>query len=60
MNTYNAYYDKRVIEVQAETLYQAKLKAVEVFKPTRNKHSLVSVLLAAKADTPVIHSIASL
>jgi hypothetical protein len=60
MNTYNVYYCRKEAEVQADSLYQAKLEAIKVFKVPKNNQSVIGVILAAKGNTPVTHSTAAL
>lgn len=52
--TYNAYYGGRTIEIQTHSLYQAKLKAIEVFKVPTSRRGLLSVILAGKPDRTAI------
>jgi len=53
MNTYKAFYEGREAEVKAESLYAAKLEAIALFKPKKNKSHMVSVLLVEKDGEPV-------
>lgn len=53
MNTYKGYYNHRQITVQAESLYAAKLEAIEIFKPRKNQSHMVSVVLVEKAGEEV-------
>lgn len=48
MNGYIALYQGKTTELHADSLYAAKTKAVEYFKPPKSKHHLVSVHLAEK------------
>ena len=44
------------IEIYAESLYQAKVKAIAEFKPRGAKQErMISVYLAEKAGEPVVH-----
>jgi cation transport regulator ChaB len=60
MNGYICFYQEERLEVHADTLYQAKLKAWEQFKekhPRRKiKASDVTAHLAQKNGVPVIHT----
>ena len=56
MNGYICFYNGKRLEVYAETLYAAKLKAIEQFKPAKSKSHMVSVTLAEKDGEQVIHS----
>ncbi len=53
MNTYNAYYNGKEIELKAETAHAAQLAAVAAFHPPRSKRHMVHVVLAALGDKPV-------
>ncbi len=46
MNGYKAFFLGRTIDVYAESLYQAKLKAIRHFRPVNSKKHLVYVELA--------------
>lgn len=48
MRTYNAYFKKKQIEIQAESSWQAVEKAREIFKPNKKDKYLISVVLADK------------
>jgi hypothetical protein len=50
MRTYQAFFNGRSEEIQADSLYAAKCKALEVFKPRKKDVGLVAVVLA---DTPI-------
>lgn len=50
LHTYDAYYNNRHDEVKAPSLYAAKLKAIELFKPRKSQQHMVSVVLKQKAD----------
>jgi hypothetical protein len=56
MNGYIAFFNDRRIEIYADTSYQAQLKAVEIFKPSKSKRHLVSVHLAEKGGEQVEHT----
>lgn len=53
MNTYNAYYNGKQIEVKASTAYDAQLKAIEVFKAPRSARHMVSVVLVMQGEKPI-------
>ena len=55
MNGYVFFYDSKRLELQAESLYGAKLKALEYFKPPKSKQHTVHGKLAELAGTPVVH-----
>jgi hypothetical protein len=51
MNTYNAYFNRKIIEVEAETSAEAQSIAAKLFKA--KKSWMVTVILAAKNGKPV-------
>ncbi len=53
-NGYVAFYKDRQADVYANTLYEAKQRAVAYFKPGKKEH-LVSVMIAEKDGQPVVH-----
>lgn len=55
MNGYIAIYNGKQVEVYAEGLYQAKLKAIEELKPPKSKQHMVIVMLAEKDGEAVTH-----
>ena len=57
---YIAFYNGKRIEVNADSLYAAKVDAIRVFKVPKSKQHMVSVLLCESGDKQVIHSTASL
>lgn len=48
MNTYNAYYKGKEIEVKAETSFKAQTKAAELFKAKKSYQ--VTIVLAELAN----------
>lgn len=56
MNGYVCFYKITRIEVQAATLYDAKVKACAALKVPRNKQHMVSVTLAEKDGITVEHT----
>lgn len=56
MNGYIAYFRGKRIEIEAETLLQAKEKALAEFKPSKRDATLVAVVLAEKNGKQVIHN----
>ena len=60
MNGYIAIFGSKVLEIDAESLYEAKKKAVTDLKVPLTKLGLLSVMLAEKDGEPVIHSGAEL
>ena len=55
MNGYIGFFNGKQVEVFAENMNQAKLKAVEHFKPARSKAHMVSVVLCELAGVQVNH-----
>lgn len=55
MNGYIALYNGKKIELYAETLYDAKLKAIQFFKVNKKNEWQVSVYLCEDNGKPVIH-----
>lgn len=55
MNGYKAFYNNKEIEVYAESSYQAQLKAIELFKPSKAKSHMVHVHLCEVEDKQVTH-----
>jgi len=60
MNTYNAYFAGRSIEVKADTILAAKEKAIAILRPGRVRMGLLSVVLAAVEERIVEHDGASI
>lgn len=67
MHGYKAFYNSKTVDVYADSLYGAKLKAIEHFKPRKSQAHMVSVMLCEKdvdpatgKGTQVTHSTASL
>lgn len=56
MALYKAFYNGKSKEIEAETMYDAKKKAITEFKPPKNKEHMVSVVLMRRQDgTEVVH-----
>lgn len=55
MNGYVAFFNGKREEIYAETLYDAKQKAIAIFKPRKKQEHMVSVMLAEKDGEVVIH-----
>lgn len=55
MNGYKAFYNGKELEIQASNLYNAKLKAIELFKPTKSKTHMVHVHLCEHTEHEVVH-----
>lgn len=55
MNGYKCFFNGKVIEVCAESLYQAKLKAIAAFKPRKSQEHMISVVLCERADGSTVN-----
>lgn len=53
---YVAFYNGKRHELYAESLYAAKLKAIDHFKAPKSKQHMVSVVLAEKDGKEVTHN----
>ena len=47
---YVCFYNNKRIELYATSLFEAKTKAVALFKPPKSKQHMISVLLAERPD----------
>lgn len=56
MLKYLAFYNGRQTEIEADSLLDAKTKAVAFFKAPKSKAHMVSVHLAEKDGQPVAHT----
>lgn len=54
-NGYKAFYQDKEADIYADTLYQAKLKAIAHFKAPKSKEYLVSVHLCELNGKQVTH-----
>jgi hypothetical protein len=59
MNTYLAIYNKKRIEVKAETQYAAQELAAKEFG-LKKEHWKIAIMLLESRGNPVIHDTASL
>jgi len=56
MNGYKAFFNGREIEVYADSLYAAKVKAIAAFKPRRSQEHMVHVYICEREDgSQVVH-----
>ena len=55
MNGYKGFYNGKETDIYATSLYEAKLKAVEFFKPPKSKQHMVHVHLCELNGKQVIH-----
>jgi hypothetical protein len=53
---YVAFFERQRAEIYAPSLYAAKVRALEHFKPSKKRAHMVSVTLAERADgSDVVH-----
>ncbi|MCA6372266.1 MAG: hypothetical protein IM631_12875 [Cytophagales bacterium] len=55
MNGYKAFFNGKETDIYADSLYQAKQKAIEFFKPAKSKAHMVHVHLCELAGKQVVH-----
>lgn len=55
MNGYVFFYNNKRVELQADTMYAAKLQAIAHFKPPKSKQHLVHGALAEKDGEEIHH-----
>jgi hypothetical protein len=55
MNSYQCFYERRVVEIEAKSTWEAQQKAQQRFKISDKKRHLISVMLVAKDGQPVTH-----
>ena len=46
MHNYVVFYNGKTAELQADSLYAAKLKAIDLFKPRKSQQHMISVMFA--------------
>lgn len=56
MNGYVCFFERKRIEVRANTLYEAKVKAIQEFRVAKSKEHLVIAELAELNGKPYIHT----
>ena len=56
MNGYIAFYNGKQVEVYANTLYEAKQKAIAEFRVKAKQQHNVHVMLAERDGQQVVHS----
>ena len=54
MNTYHAFYNRKEIEVQADSSYQAQQKAAITFK-TKKSYQVTIVLVALEDNKEIVN-----
>lgn len=59
LNTYKAFYNRKEIEIKAESQWDAVQLARKEIKVPKSKVGLLSVMLVAIDDKPITHSTAS-
>lgn len=56
LNGYKAFYDRKVVEVHAETSLKARDEAARVLKVPAKKQYMISVVICERADgSQVVH-----
>jgi hypothetical protein len=55
MNGYKAFFNGKELDVYANSLLEAKTKALAAFKPAKSKAHMVHVHLCEKAGETVTH-----
>ncbi|MCA6367636.1 MAG: hypothetical protein IM618_11375 [Cytophagales bacterium] len=55
MNGYKAFFNGKETDIYADSLYQAKQKSIEFFKPAKSKAYMVHVHLCELAGKQVVH-----
>jgi hypothetical protein len=60
MYGYKAFYNRKTWDIHAESLYEAKLKAIKMICPPRSKERMISVVLCEVDGKPVLISTESL
>lgn len=60
MNIYKAFYNQKEIQIQADSQWDAVQLARKELKVPKSKFGLLSVILVAKDNKPVVHSTASI
>ena len=55
MNGYKAFYKGQSIEIYAESIYKAQLKAAETFSVPPKKTYLIAVVLCEKDGQQITH-----
>lgn len=53
---YIGFYSGKQIEIYADNLYDAKMKAIAAFKVKKKNENMVAVVLAEKDGEPVEHT----
>mgnify|MGYP000131939941 CR=1 FL=1 len=56
MNGYLAFYNDKQVEIHADSLYEAKVKALAYFHPPKSKQHMVHVHLAELGGKQVVHT----
>ena len=56
MNKYLAFYNGNKVEIEANSLYEAKLTAIDKLKPKRKQEHMITVVLVEAAGRGVVHN----
>jgi hypothetical protein len=57
---YVAFYGGKQIEVEADSLYSARIRAIAQLKVPKSKQGLLAVMCAERDGMPIIHDPAEL
>ena len=60
MNGYRAYYNGKVWDIHADSLYAAKQAAIKIICPPRSKEHMIAIVLCETESGPVLIDPASL
>lgn len=52
---YKAFYNRKEIELYADSLYQAKQRAITHFKPKKSQEHMVNIVLCEVESETVVH-----
>ena len=56
MHGYIAFYNRDTKEIRAESLYEAKQKAIAHFKPPKSKQHLIAIELVEVDNKSISHT----
>lgn len=59
MNGYIFFFDGKRVEIYADSLYEAKQKALDHFKPAKSKQHMVHGMIAECNGVPIVHTTAN-
>ena len=56
LNGYVAIFENRREKIEAQSLYEAKKKAIAIFKPKKNREFMVTIMLATIDKREITHA----